>query len=1123
LAASSSQVTPSYVGRERDLATLTSLLQTTARGRGSLVLLAGEPGIGKTRTCEELVRSAQQLGMDALWGRCWEAGGAPAYWPWMQVLETLLESVPAELSRSWLGTCAATIAPLLPEAWKEPSVGAPAGDSPSGRFEVFRCVASVLERAGRTRPILLLLDDVHGADEPSLLLLEFFARRLAEMPIMVVAAYRDVALAAESPLSTRLPDLLRQPVVRSLTVRRLDMVEVEELARNVTAQSLSLNVCLTLHRLTDGNPLFLLECLRAFQLENNLQGLNEGRLPLPLGLRNAISRHLAPLSSDCRAILRAAAVLGREFAIVTLRRLIHYPDDLLLTGILAEAVATEVLVADPASPGRYRFAHGLVHEALYAELNAIEQLRYHHDAATILSSLPLRDPNPAQIAHHFVEAARRGADPEPAVSAARAAGDRALARFAHDEAERLYTLALDVLEQFGPDDLRLHAELFLAHGRACNRLGEVERAKRSFERANELAQTLGLRDVISEATLEYGGPLEFPEGGYVDHTYVAMLEQALSRWSTDDHPLHARLLARLATTLYFADAVERRRHLCRRALEMVRAGDDAHALGRVLLATHTALWGPNPEERLQIADELVDLVRRTGNRTLGFSAHHCRYADLLELGDIARMENELQACRALANELQEPLMQGWMQIFQAGRAMWEGRFAECEQLASQTLGLSRWLGNAAQTMHFLQIFHLRALQGRCDEMLEPMRMVAGLNPGIPAFTIGLAYVHVEAGRLEEARPLAQSIATQPDSYPLDINFISTLSCLGLVCARLGDPTLTQTIYERLKPYGELSIMIGNGIGYCGAAAHWLGVMATSLGRYDEAAAHFERALTTETAMGSPPWIANTQYEYALMLRARSHPADEARAMALAERAAITAKELGMNGLLEKAQAFHAATPQTPTGFWAGDELRRGGATVAENGASLFRREGDFWTIEHDSHTVRLRDSRGLRYVAQLLQHPRREFLALELAADSAEVANQQKAAMAELGCAKENRGEPVSDRRAIAAYRERLDVLRSELAETEQNHDLGRAAALREEIEVLVQQLTVDVGLNGRTRGMSSNLERARSAVSKRIREALRRIEVENPSLGQYLSRSIQTGYFCAYDPPVHDQIHWAF
>jgi len=1088
------------------------------------VLLAGEPGIGKTRTCEELVRSAQRLGMDALWGRCWEAGGAPAHWPWMQILETLLESVPEELSRSWLGTCAATIAPLLPEAWRESTTEAlAAGDSPSGRFEVFRCVASVLERAARTRPILLLLDDIHGADEPSLLLLEFFARRLAEIPVMVVATYRDVALSAQSPLSARLTDLLRQPTVRALTVRRLDMVEVEELARSVTAQSLSLNVCLTLHRLTDGNPLFLLECLRAFQLEDNFQGLNEGQLPLPIGLRNAISRHLAPLSSDCRAILRAAAVLGREFAIVTLRRLIHYPDDLTLTGILNEALVTEVLVADSASPGRFRFAHGLVREALYAELNAIEQLRYHHDAATILSSMPLRDPNPAQIAHHFVEAARRGADPEPAVSAARAAGDRSLAQSAYDEAERLYTLALDVLEQFGPDDERLHAELFLAQGRACSRLGDVERAKRSFEWANELAQTLGLRDVISEATLEFGGPLEFPEGGYVDHTYVAMLEQAISAWKTEEHPLHARLLARLATTLYFTDAVERRRHLCGRAVEMVRSGDNPDALGRVLLATHTALWGPNPEERLQIADELVDLVRRTGNRTLGFSAHHCRYSDLLELGDVARMENELQACRALANELQEPLMKGWIQIFQAGRAMWEGRFAECEQLASQTVGLSRWLGNAAQTIHFLQIFHLRALQGRCDEMLEPMRMVAGLNPGIPAFSVGLAYIHAEAGRLEEARPLAQSIATQPDSYPSDINFISTLNCLGFVCARLGDPVLTQPIYERLKPYGELSIMIGNGIGYCGAAAHWLGVMATSLGRYDDAVAHFERALTMETAMASPPWIANTQYEYALMLRARNHAADQTRATELAERAAITAEELGMCRLLDKAQALQAMAPEAPTGSWVGDDVALDNDTVAGNGASLFRREGDFWTIEHESHTVRLRDSRGLRYVAQLLQHPRREFLALELAGDSAEVVSQQGTDTADRTCAKGHRGEPVSDHKAIAEYRERLDVLRSELAETERNHDLGRVGALREEIEVLVQHLSADVGLNGRSRGMTSDLERARSAVGKRIRDALRRIEVENPSLGQYLLRSIQTGYFCAYDPPSHGQIHWAF
>lgn len=1111
-----------YIGRERDLAALKALLRTTASGRGGLVFLTGEAGIGKTRTCEELARAGQLLGLDTVWGRCWEAGGAPAYWPWMQILQTLLTSAPKDLSQQWLGGCAATLAPLLPGTSKSTGGGMLAvSDSPSGRFDVFRCVATVLERASATRPILILFDDLHGADEPSLLLLEFIARQLAELPIMIVAAYRDVAMKARSPLAAHLPQLLRERDATAVTIRPLDMVEVEELARKVTGQRLSVNVSLMLHRLTDGNPLFLLECLRAFRLEDNLQGLAEGRIPLPVGLRSAIARHLAPLSADCRSILRAGAVLGRDFGIVMLRRLIHYPDDVLLTAILDEAVAVEVLAVDTAAPGRYRFVHGLVREALYAELTGVEQLRYHHDAATLLAALPVRDPHTDEIAHHFIEAARRGADPEPAVGAALAAGDRALALFAYEEAERLYAVGLDVLEQFGPDDHRLHARVFLAHGKACNRLGEVDRAKQSFERAGELAQAIGARELFAEAALGYGGPLVFPEGGYIDHEYVATLERALALWKDDDHALHARLLARLATTLYFADAADRRRELCRRAVKMARAIGDPEALGQVLLTTHVALWGPNPRERLQMVDELLYLVRRSGNRALGFAAHHWRYCDLLELGDVARMENEFQACRALAAELREPAMLGWVNIFQTGRAMWEGRFDECERLANETLGLARWLGNAAQTLYFLQTFHLRVLQGRCDEMLEPMQMVAGLNPGIPAFSIGVAYVHVEADRIEEARPLAQGLVARLEHYPRDINYISTVTCLGLVCARIGDAALTEPVYELMRPYGDLSIMIGNGLGYCGAAAHWLGVMAASLERWDEATDHFERALRSEVAMGSPPWIANTQYEYAAMLRNRGRVADRARARELLEQASATAEALGMNRLSKITRRL-LDDPATAERSTAAEPLAANGNAGA-NGASVFRREGDFWTIEHHGHTVRLRDSRGLYYVAHLLRHPHREFAVLDLVANGIEVETHGMSRAVEHSCSGVNGGEALSDRKALAQYRERIDVLRSELAEAEANNDAGRVCFLKEELDAVCEHLTLSTGLGGRPRRAGSDAERARSAVTKRIRDAVKRIQEQNPGLGRHLVHTIQTGYVCSYEPQPHDRIHWSF
>lgn len=1105
-----------YVGRPEEMAELRHYITRAAGGSGRLVLLVGEPGIGKTRTCEELAAEAQAIGMRVLWGRCWEAGGEPVYWPWTQVLDAL--SAPPS-GNSSVGAAGSAALPSF-EDGQAPLRERLARHSLRDRFQLFQNVMALIRATAESTPLLILLDDLQGADEPSLLLLEFVARHLATAPVAVVGTYREVGLTTGSPLAARLPELTREPATSRMTLRPLNAEEVEAFVNRVASKSVAPSVAASLHRLTDGNPLFLIESLRALSLEDGLDDLANGRAPLPAGIRDAVRRHLAPLSAECRAVLRAAAVFGRDLSIVTLRHLLRYGDDLLLTALLDEAVETDILTVDPTVSGRYRFVHVLVRDVLYAEMTCVEQLRCHHDAAMLLSSRLGVEANLAQIAHHFTEAARRGADPEHAVLWGQRAGERALGSFAYAEAERLYAQALDILEHFGPDDHRRHAELLLAHGNALNRLGKIGPAKQTFERAAELARALDSRELLAEAALGYGGPLSFPAGGDVDHAYIAFVEEALSGWGDTAHPLHARLLGRLAAALYFSDEPERRRELSIRALEMARAVGDNKSLGQVLLAAHTALWGPNPGERLEFANELVRLVRRTGNRALGFAAHHGRYCDLLELDDVAGMENEFQACRALAAELREPAMVGWIDLLAAGRAMWEGRFEESERLATENAGLARWLGKATQTPHFLQMFHLRALQGRADEMLEKMRTVAALNPGMPVFSVGLAYIHIDAGRLDEARPLATGMVAHLDRYPRDINYVSTLTCLGLVCARLGDAALTAPVYELMRPYETQSVMIGTGFGYCGSVAHWLGVMAASLGRLDDATAHFERALVSQTRMGSPPWMANTQYEYAAMLIGKAEGSEQGHGAALLEQAIETSERLGMAALNARARSLASSSAAVPLPARSAETL----STQNGAGISLFRREGDFWTIGHDGHTLRMRDSRGLRYLARLLQHPHREFLVVELAADETPAeptpATRERSTNGNgYGCG----ADSVADRKALAQYKSRLEEVRSELLEAEANNDTGRASLRREEMEALVGQLASAVGLGGRQRPMSSDLERARSAVSKRIHETLRRILRDDPQLGRHLTQNVQTGYFCTYAPPSHDPIRWSF
>ena len=1108
-----------YIGRHEELVELRDHLTDAVGGHGSLVLLGGEPGIGKTRTCEEIAEEARRLALIVAWGRCWEGRGASPFWPWVQVLRQLMVSVPSQRLTEWSAAHSASIAALLPERRQSQPL-AESFDSPAGRFQLFQGVFDIIHWATASAPLVLFLEDLQGADEGSLLLLDFVARQISAAPVLIVATYRDVATSTGAPLATRLPELTRESAVCNIMLKPLDLSEVESFVGGALQKPLLSDSPTKLHKLTEGNPLLLLECLRVLGSEADVDKLSDGLTPLPTGIRNAVRRHLAPLSADCRAILRAAAVFGAEFGLTPLRDLLGFADEMLLNAHIDESLDVGILTTDATMPGRYRFVHRLVREALYAELSNVELLRYHHDAGATLASRLDADANVVQITQHFVAAARRGANPEPAVNWARRAGDKALGEFDYEEAERLYALGIDTLAQFGPRDDRLHAELLVAHGNACNRLGAADRAKKSFDRAAELARKLGSGQLLALAALGYGGPLAFPEGGYVDPHYVALLESALERCDGSQPGLEARLLSRQATALYFADQATLRRDLCRRALQIARDSGDSDALGHVLLATHAALWGPNPDERLALVDELLHLIARTGDRSLAFAAHRWRYCDLIELGDVAGMEDEFQACRALAEELREPGMLGWVGIFRAAREMWAGRFEECERLMNENLVTARTLGNAVQTAYFLQLYHLRTLQGRCDEMLELMRMAAGRNPAIPAFAVGLAHVHVEAGRLDEARPLAADVVARLDQYPVDVNYISTLTYLGFVCARIGDQALVAPVYELMRPYENLSAAAPTGLAYCGSVAHWLGVMATSLQRFEDAKEHFDRALAAEAAIGSPPWSANTQCEYATMLIAKGEVAEQARAAALLAEAETTATSLGMDGLRDKCRTMIAGCDAPPSPSVQSEDRI---PVESGRGLALYRREGDFWTIEHDGHTSHLRDSRGLRYLAQLLQHPHREFLVIDLAAEvslsSSTAANGDRERLDGNGVDVDT----VVDRKAVVQYRRRLEEVRAELCEAEANNDTGRASILREEMEALVSQLSSAVGLGGRHRPMSSDLERARSAVTKRIRDTLRRIQEENPQLGRHLAQTVQTGYFCAYAPAPHDQIHWSF
>ena len=372
-----------YVGREHELAQLVAALEDALDGRERLVLVAGEPGAGKSRLADEMAERARARGARVLVGRCWEAGGAPAYWPWTQALRAYVRDAEPEALRAQLGAGAVDLAPLLPELGElfpdlaEP----PAVESEGTRFRLFEAATSFLRSAARVRPLVLVLDDLHAADEPSLLLLRFVARELAAGRLLVVGAFRDVDPTPRGPLASALAELVREQSVSQIALAGLSKADVAQYIELASGTGPLRELAPAIYAETEGNPLFVVEVVRLLEAERrSAEAQTDARPQIPPGIRAVIGQRVGRLSQQCQGVLVAASVMGREFRLDALGRVSGLGGDALLD-VLDEAMVERVVGDVPGSPGRLRFGHTLIRETLYAELTPARRLQRHNDVA----------------------------------------------------------------------------------------------------------------------------------------------------------------------------------------------------------------------------------------------------------------------------------------------------------------------------------------------------------------------------------------------------------------------------------------------------------------------------------------------------------------------------------------------------------------------------------------------------------------------------------------------------------------------------------------------------------------------------------------------------------------------
>jgi DNA-binding CsgD family transcriptional regulator len=904
-----------FVGREAELAVLTAELDAALAGGGGVVLVAGEPGIGKTRLAEELAAKASSRGDLVLWGRCWEGEGAPAFWPWVQIVRAYVQAADAAVLRHEMGAGAADIAQLVP-AVRDclPDLPTPPPTEPeAARFRLFDSLAGFLRAAAARRPLLLVLDDLHWADAPSLAVLRFLGRELESAGLLVLGIYRHAELEQGHPLLGTLADLTRGQQRRRLLLGGLDQREVASFVTAVAGVTPAPELAAAVHQQTDGNPFFVTEVIRLLVSQGRLDHAETGSLPLagglPEGVKAVVAERLGRLSGDCRRVLEVAAVLGRDFGLRVLQPASGLDADRLL-GLLEEAEAARIVGAVPRGLGRWRFAHALVREVLYEGLPAARRMRLHGRVGRALEAVYAADPGPhlAELAHHFVEAAPASQElVARAVQTATLAGRHALELLAWEEAAGLFERALAALDLAERPDPQQRCQLLLDLGEARMAASEVPAARAAYQQAGELARRTGAPELLAQAGLGLG--LEFTTVT-VDLVEVGLLEDALVALGEADSPLRARVLARLARALVWTPQADRRLRLSEQAVQMARRLGDPATLAAVLYDHHLAIWGSERAEvageRLAVATEVVQLAERLEDRAMALRGRGLRRTDLLELGDLAGFDADLAAAEQTAQQLRQLHYHWQLPLARATRALLAGRFAEAEEQAAQGLAIGRRAGDqAVRIFHTAVVGTLRFMQGRFGETVQVFQDLATRFPEAPVMRTALAAALAEAGRTDQARAeVGRLAAGDPVPVPRNPAWSLSLALLVLTCHQLGDRELAIKLYGLLEPYADRNIATARFGGVClGPAAYLLGLLDLTLGRPEQAVRRFQDAATLAARMQARPMLAMGREGQARSLLALDRPGDRLQARALLEQVAATAQELGIQGLAERAGAL----------------------------------------------------------------------------------------------------------------------------------------------------------------------------------------------------------------------------
>ena len=867
-----------FVGRSRELLTLRAIVPHAESEGRRIALVGGEAGSGKSRLVREFAREVSGEGVLVLYGAC-DAVVRTPYRPFVEALDQLVRTTDPEVLRAELGSAGGELTRIFPDLSARLG-GLPeavATDPDTERHRLHTAVTDLLAGACRRQPLVLVLEDGHWADGPTLQLLRHVSRSVPDARLLVLATFRDTEADVPAELADALADLRRSDDVVRLRLAGLTDDDVTEYVRRSAGAEVDPALAELAHAiraLTEGNAFLLSELWRTL-VETDALVVTEGGLRLtrpleeiatPESVREVVSQRLSRLDATTRDLLELAAVAGTEFGLDLLRR--AAPEELTRLDALEPAVRSGMIEEVPGPGLTYRFTHELVRRALYDRLSGLRRAELHLRVGEAL------EPDAAQtgraladLAHHFAAAAPIGG-PERAVGYSLLASSVASGALAYEEAAAHLRVALRI----GIGDEWIRAETLIELGTALFRAGTSLDSLQAFREAAEIARGLGDGELLTRAATGFEDacwrPAMHEQGARI------LLEEASEALSDEDSRLRVALLSGLARTLEFEGASAQAATIRNEAIAMARRIDDRQGLATVLMRAYWARSTLTFPEILAMLTEACDLAEQIGDIDIEAEAMEWRVATLLAMGEIEAARAQSAVVLAMAQRMRQPFILHVAEHYESSLALFEGRLADADAAAERSRDWGLLLtGRDASGIYGIQMFGIRREQGRLAELAPVIRVLATDDRGGSAWRPGLAALLAELGMHDDARrELARVREDGLDGFRAGL-WVASLTYLADAATAVGDRDAAELLYPELEPLAGTNVMIGHGVACYGAGDRYLGMLAATLGELTEAERHFEARARAEPADGG----SDVARPHLLRVRACAAPRRRARA------------------------------------------------------------------------------------------------------------------------------------------------------------------------------------------------------------------------------------------------------